>query len=157
MQVMEVDEPVEIPRNYTGIVEYPDGTRQWYLNGKLYRENGPAVERADGSKSWYLNGILHREDGPAIERADGGREWWRKGKQHREDGPAVEWASGRKAWFLNGECLFWWSPESQPFILLEEFFDEEGKEQVKVLTQAGIETWPNLPGLMELADNWEKK
>jgi hypothetical protein len=36
-------------------------------NGKLHREDGPAVEYADGSKKWYLNGKLHREGGPAVE------------------------------------------------------------------------------------------
>ena len=46
-------------------------TKAWYLNGKLHREDGPAVEFADGDKFWYLNGKLHREDGPAVEYADG--------------------------------------------------------------------------------------
>jgi hypothetical protein len=46
---------------------YPNGTKEWYLNGKLHREDGPAVEYSDGTKYWYLNGKLHREDGPAIE------------------------------------------------------------------------------------------
>jgi hypothetical protein len=27
----------------------------WYLNGKLHRNNGPAIEFADGTKFWYLN------------------------------------------------------------------------------------------------------
>ena len=35
---------------------YPNGTKYWYLNGKLHREDGPAIESANGSKSWYLNG-----------------------------------------------------------------------------------------------------
>ena len=26
-----------------------------YLNGKLHREDGPAMEWANGSKSWFLN------------------------------------------------------------------------------------------------------
>ena len=39
------------------------GTRRWFLNGVIHRENGPAVEYASGSKAWYLNGELHREDG----------------------------------------------------------------------------------------------
>ena len=32
------------------------GTKKWYLNDKLHREDGPAVEYADGTKCWYLNG-----------------------------------------------------------------------------------------------------
>ena len=35
---------------------YPDGSKYWYLNGKLHREDGPAVEHADGDKSWWLDG-----------------------------------------------------------------------------------------------------
>ena len=40
---------------YTVIV-YGDGTKEWALNGKLHREDGPAKEFSSGSKSWYLNG-----------------------------------------------------------------------------------------------------
>lgn len=58
-----------------------DGTRYWYEDGLLHRENGPAVEWADGSKEWWFHGELHRKDGPAIERADGTREWWHDGEQ----------------------------------------------------------------------------
>jgi len=81
---------------------YPNGNKEWYLNGKLHREDGPAVEWADGVKLWYLNDKLHREDGPAIERANGDKEWYLNGKLHREDGPTVEWADDVKLWYLNG-------------------------------------------------------
>lgn len=57
----------------------------------------------NGYKSWWLNGKLHREDGPAIEWDDGGKEWYLNGKYHREDGPAVEYANGIKYWYLNGK------------------------------------------------------
>jgi hypothetical protein len=57
----------------------------------------------DGSKFWSLNGKLHREDGPAIEWADGSKFWFLNGKYHREDGPAVEWVNGSKFWYLNGK------------------------------------------------------
>ena len=60
---------------------------------------------ADGSKSWYLNGQLHREDGPAIERFDGSKYWYLNGELHREDGPAIEPSNGFKFWFLNGKRL----------------------------------------------------
>ena len=59
----------------------------------------------DGAKKWYLNGKLHREDGPAIEWADGDKEWYLNGKRHREDGPAVEYASGAKWWYLSGKLV----------------------------------------------------
>ncbi len=32
------------------------GTKKWYLNDQLHREDGPAVEYADGHMVFYLNG-----------------------------------------------------------------------------------------------------
>ena len=63
---------------------YPDGTKYWYLNDKLHREDGPACEYVNGDKSWYLNGKYHREDGPAIEGSDGSKHWYLNGKSLTE-------------------------------------------------------------------------
>ena len=82
---------------------YEDGQKEWYLNDKLHREDGPALEDADGNKFWHLNDKCHREDGPAVEGADGTKEWLLNGKLHREDGPAAECANGDKYWYLNGK------------------------------------------------------
>ena len=82
-----------------------DGTKYWFINGKLHREDGPAVEHVDGTKKWCLNNKLHRKDGPAIEYANGTKRWYLNGERHREDGPAVEYASGGKEWYLNGKEL----------------------------------------------------
>jgi hypothetical protein len=57
-----------------------NGQKEWYLDGKHHREDGPAIEYAGGSKSWCINGSFHREDGPAIEWYDGGKSWWYDGK-----------------------------------------------------------------------------
>jgi hypothetical protein len=84
-------------------IERANGDKWWYLNGKQHREDGPAVEYANGDKWWYLNGKRHREDGPAIERAKGDKWWYLNGKYHREDGPAIELANGTKEWYLNGK------------------------------------------------------
>jgi hypothetical protein len=92
------------PIEYT-VTVYPNGTKYWYLNGKLHREDGPAIEYADGAKYWYLNCKLHREDGPAIEWANGDKLWYLNGECHREDGPAIEYTSGDKHWYLNGKRL----------------------------------------------------
>ena len=78
------------------------GVKRWKLNGKLHREEGPAVECPDGTQYWYLNGVLHREGGPAIERPNGTRVWYLNGKLHREGGPAVERPDGRQEWWVNG-------------------------------------------------------
>jgi hypothetical protein len=87
---------VEVTKTYT----------KWYnLEGKLHRENGPAIEWADGDKWYYINGKRHREDGPAIEHRDGAKWYYINGKLHREDGPAVEYAKGGKSYYINDEEL----------------------------------------------------
>ena len=64
---------------------YPNGNKQWYLNDKLHREDGPAVEFANGGKEWHLNGKCHREGGPACVHANGDKSWWLDGQQLTED------------------------------------------------------------------------
>jgi hypothetical protein len=50
---------------------------EWKLpNGKLHREDGPAIEAYGGYKAWYQHGRRHREDGPAVEGGPDGEEWW---------------------------------------------------------------------------------
>ena len=39
-----------------------DGNKEWLLNGKRHRVDGPAVERADDTKAWYLNGKEYTEE-----------------------------------------------------------------------------------------------
>ena len=63
-----------------------DGDTYWHLNGKLHRENGPAVEYGNGRKEWYINGKRHREDGPAVEEADGSKDWFSGGWTPRVEG-----------------------------------------------------------------------
>ena len=41
---------------------YENGTKEWYLNGKRHREDGPAVEWASGTNHWFLNGEIYREE-----------------------------------------------------------------------------------------------
>ena len=86
-------------------VEWDDGGKDWWVNGKLHREDGPAVVYANGYKAWFKNGERHRDGGlPAIEGfVVGYKAYWVNGKLHREDGPAVEYANGDKSWYINGE------------------------------------------------------
>jgi hypothetical protein len=90
---------------YTVKVNDWKGTKEWYLDGKLHRIDGPAYEDVDGSKFWYVDDKLHRVDGPAIECADGTKLWYLNDKRHRVDGPAAEWADGTKLWYLDGKEL----------------------------------------------------
>jgi hypothetical protein len=86
-------------------IEIDEDENKFYYSDKemkiLHREDGPAVEWEDGDKSWWLNGKHHREDGPASEWGDGGKFWFLNGERHREDGPAIERANGYKEWWLN--------------------------------------------------------
>ena len=80
-----------------------NGTKEWYKEGKLHREDGPAVEYSNGNKYWYLHGKRHREGRPAVERSDGEKRWYIHGQLHREDGPAIERSDGSKEWYLEGK------------------------------------------------------
>ena len=145
-EILKISNRKEIPQNYTGIIQYTNGAKEWYLNGKLHRTNGPAFEDADGYKTWYLNGEKHRTDGPAVEDADGYKAWYLNGKWHRTDGPAIEHADGDKHWFLNGirvNPLFFEIPGCEKYVdyymtILqtdlrehEEFLLKELKKQVE--------------------------
>lgn len=68
----------------TYTVDSLSGTKYWFLDRLLHREDGPAIEHANGTKFWYQNDNLHREDGPACEFADGMKFWHIDGKQITE-------------------------------------------------------------------------
>ena len=55
---------LEIKKGYmkTYKVQVKDDCIIWYhpKTNKRHREDGPAVEYADGDKAWYKNGKLHR-------------------------------------------------------------------------------------------------
>ena len=69
----------------TYIVKVDDyGTKRWYLDDNLHREDGPAVEYVNGNKLWFLNDKLHRTDGPAVEYANGNKEWYLNGVGYTE-------------------------------------------------------------------------
>jgi len=54
--------------------ELTEQDRNWYIL------KGYEIQEYPHVRYWYLNGKLHREDGPAVEYADGRREWWVNGK-----------------------------------------------------------------------------
>ena len=70
--------------NFTGILEYHGGTRDWYFNGKIHRLDEPAVVYHDGATEWYVIGRRHRIDGAALEWPNGYKEWWIYGKRVTE-------------------------------------------------------------------------
>lgn len=40
-------------------IEYHNGAKAWYKNGKRHREVGPALIFCDGKELWFLNGIQY--------------------------------------------------------------------------------------------------
>jgi hypothetical protein len=109
----------DVPQNYTGIVVYPTGTKEWYLNGELHREEGPCTackdcqsgnfEPASGDpevspkEKSLAKPKTCSKPGPASVYPNGTKHWFLNNKLHREDGPAIVWPNGEKQWWLNGE------------------------------------------------------
>jgi hypothetical protein len=73
----------------------------------------PAIEYADGNKKYYKNGKLHRDDDPklgpmpAVECTHGYKAYYKHGELHRDDTalgpmPAIECANGEKYFYKNG-------------------------------------------------------
>jgi hypothetical protein len=76
-----------------------------------------------GTKRWYKDDLLHRDDGPAIEWDNGTKFWFKNNQLHREDGPAVECVSGDKSWYLNGKKIYCQSQEEfEKLIKLKAFW-----------------------------------
>ena len=61
-----------------------DRTEYRNKSNQLHRLDGPALEYSNGDKKWYIDGKRHRLDGPAIEFSDGTKSWFVEGKQYSE-------------------------------------------------------------------------
>jgi len=103
-----------------------DLIRKRYNGYILNRKNSPAILFEDGSKEWWANGKLHREDGPAViynkyteflhfnlykhrkffcnmtNIFPGYKQWWVDGRPHRENAPAIIDSFGSEIYYLNG-------------------------------------------------------
>lgn len=90
-------------------------TKEWYIDGKKHRVNGPAVinYRNNGEiyeEYWYIDNKKHREDGPAIiiykDNKISEEYWYINGIRHRVDGPAYRYfynneILGNETWYMN--------------------------------------------------------
>jgi|ERR1700691_319116 len=65
MKTIKLDKCKDVPENYTGIVKYHDGSIEYYLEGRLHREDGPAAIDSM-CLIYYSHNKFHRCDGPAI-------------------------------------------------------------------------------------------
>jgi hypothetical protein len=64
---------------YKVIVDENKTIRHFNDKGLLHRLDGPAIEYTNGYKAWYVDGKCHRLDGPAIVYPDGSETWCAKG------------------------------------------------------------------------------
>ena len=107
INILEVNYRQKLPVNYTGITKFKDNTIRIFLNGKLHREDGPAIICHSGTLFYFKKDKRHREDGPAIIWADGTMKYYLNDKLHREDGPAIIRKNGKNEYYLNGKKLKW--------------------------------------------------
>src|ERR1700691_3278563 len=68
METIKIKDWNDLPENYSGIFECCNSDKGYCINGKLHREDGPAIITSFGNRFYYVNGKLHIEDGPAIIR-----------------------------------------------------------------------------------------
>lgn len=69
-------------KNFTGVCQIVGVYTSCPMKDGFYHcETGPATINSD-EKQWFINGELHREDGPAVERSNGEKEWCYKDECH---------------------------------------------------------------------------
>jgi len=110
-RVVQPDSPLRHQSELGEITRFTGsgGRVEWRLdgsyNGRLHRENGPAILEADGTRWWYQNNQLHRLNGPAVVLADGSQYWYQDNKLHRLEGPAVLKADGTQEYWVEGYLI----------------------------------------------------
>lgn len=86
--------PAEAAQKVYSVEETDDVIAYKNKAKRLNRVGGPALIRKHTQwgvlNKWYQNGKLHREDGPAVEAKNGSLKiWQKKGKYYRTNGPSV--------------------------------------------------------------------
>ena len=49
-----IREASHVPHNFTGILDWGD-SKEWWLEDKWHRLDGPAVECSNGTKYWWID------------------------------------------------------------------------------------------------------
>lgn len=70
----------------TEIIVNSAGDSFYYKDGKLHREDGPAITYCNGNVFYYKNGILHRNNGPAVIFSCGVAQYYKNGIRCVDDG-----------------------------------------------------------------------
>ena len=127
MKTLKINSYLEIPKDFTGIAECPNGTKVWYKEGKRHREDGPAVIYSGGGNQWWIDGNWYPFTGPVYIQNSNGT-------------------------FSNAGT----TAESliQTSIYLGKEKGKYGLEWLRFLTEEGIEEFPIIPG-MELDKNFK--
>ena len=149
-------ETLTVETNSNGTTTYRNASDQ------RHNPNGPAVVDTDGSKWYYINGKLHNPNGAAVIWPDGGQEYWINDQLHNPDGPAMVRANGYKAHYIKGKKLTeaeftaWQAQQSPPLHNKTATIDgieytikrnNIKKEKLKVYTeQGGTITYRNAEG-----------
>lgn len=60
----------DIPKNFTGIIEWQDRTKVWFKDGLRHREDGPAVETKIKTKCWLNSFFLEDREYHTINLKD---------------------------------------------------------------------------------------
>jgi hypothetical protein len=111
---------------------HPDGTQIWMCRGTLHRDGDePAITRPNGAKHYYKHGERHRNGSPAV-MEHFKTEWWANDKLHRDDGPAVIFfGEGPDQWWVNGHQIDLRQLSKLPGwkTLVQEFIDMESVEE----------------------------
>ena len=77
----------KIPDDFTGTCKIIDWKATVLCkNGYIHSEDGPAIIHDNGTKEWRVEGKYHRLDGPAIEFLDSTDDntWFVDGNEHTE-------------------------------------------------------------------------
>jgi len=86
------------------------GDKFWYdSDNRFHREDGPAIEYADGDKSWFKNGKSHREDGPAWESLNGNKLYYLEGIHYTKEKywKKIKQLNKCKLFKLNSDNIDW--------------------------------------------------
>lgn len=101
-------------------VESADGmVDMWFVKGaRTYEMEGTMLKRPFKglTREWFVDGKHHRVDGPAVVCEDGGYMWWMNGERQRapDGGPAGKYSNGSYKWeykgapWYDGRLFKWW-------------------------------------------------
>ena len=71
------------------------GSKWWWVDSTLHRDNGPSIIKTSGYQAWYNYDKWHRTDGPARILDNGSVEYWINGNQ----------VSEYELMFMNERCV----------------------------------------------------